>query len=235
MNAYPNIAVVASLIADPSRAIFLESLLDGRALPAGELAYMASVSPQTASSHLAKLVEGGLLTVEPQGRHRYYRIAGPEVARLVETMAHLAPPVQIRSLRQSEQLKRLSGARTCYRHLAGQLGIAICEALLAKGVLKEPAAVEERNYEITAEGYTWLKSFGIEWTGSSSSRRAIARQCLDWSERRYHVAGVLGEKLLNRLLDLGWIRTRPDSRAVDITLEGRAGLQESFGITWEAN
>ncbi|MNW31649.1 Helix-turn-helix domain protein [compost metagenome] len=209
--------------------------MDGRALPAGELAYMASVSPQTASSHLAKLVEGGLLTVEPQGRHRYYRMAGPEVARLVETMAHLAPPVQIRSLRQSEQLRRLSGARTCYRHLAGQLGIAICEALLAKGVLKEPTKEEERNYEITAEGYAWLKSFGIDWTGSSSSRRAMARQCLDWSERRYHVAGVLGEKLLNRLLDLGWVRTRTDSRAVDITPEGRVGLQESLGITWGAN
>ena len=162
MNAYPNITFIASLIADSSRSIFLSALLDGRALPAGELAYMAGISPQTASNHLAKLVAGGLLEVEQQGRHRYYRLANEDIADLIERMATLAPPVKIRSLKQSNQLQQLSFARTCYGHLAGKLGFSLCEALLKKGYLVEPKEAQSKDYLITEEGSQWFSSFGIK-------------------------------------------------------------------------
>ncbi|MCW3793629.1 winged helix-turn-helix domain-containing protein [Paenibacillus sp. LS1] len=231
MNVYPNIAVIASLIADPSRAVFLSSLLDGRALPAGELAHMAGVTPQTASSHLAKLVEGGLLEVEQQGRHRYYRLANKEIANLIESMASIAPPVQIRSLKQSDQLQQLSYARTCYGHLAGKLGISLCEALVQKGYLSEPAEAHSKDYQVTEKGTQWFTTFGIELQVKPGSRRAIARKCLDWSERRHHLSGMLGEQLRHRLLDLDWIRQKTGSRSVEVTETGKKGLYEVLSIS----
>ncbi|UPK45307.1 ArsR/SmtB family transcription factor [Paenibacillus pabuli] len=231
MNTYPNISVIASLVADPSRAIFLEALLDGRALPAGELAYMAGVTPQTASSHLAKLVEGGLLVVEQQGRHRYYRLADKEVAFLIETMASIAAPVQVRSLKQSNQLQHLSFARTCYGHLAGKLGIALCEALLREGYLEEPEDEQDKDYHITEKGVQWFTSFGIILKGKAGSRRAVARKCLDWSERRHHISGVLGDELGRRLSELDWTRQKAGSRSVEVTAAGKKGLYEVLGIS----
>ncbi|WP_062833110.1 ArsR/SmtB family transcription factor [Paenibacillus amylolyticus] len=231
MNVYPNITVVASLIADPSRAIFLSSLLDGRALPAGELAHMAGVTPQTASSHLAKLVVGGLLEVEQQGRHRYYRLASNEIANLIETMASIAPPVQIRSLKQSDQLQQLSYARTCYGHLAGKLGISLCETLLQKGYLSEPEEKHSKDYQVTEKGMQWFTTFGIELQVKPGSRRAIARKCLDWSERRHHLSGMLGEQLRHRLSELDWIRQKTGSRSVEVTDAGKKGLYEVLGIS----
>ncbi|ETT38831.1 ArsR family transcriptional regulator [Paenibacillus sp. FSL R5-192] len=231
MNVYPNITVIASLIADPSRAIFLSSLLDGRALPAGELAHMASVTPQTASSHLAKLVEGGLLEVEQQGRHRYYRLANKEIANLIETMASIAPPVQIRSLKQSDQLQQLSHARTCYGHLAGKLGISLCEALVQNGYLSEPEEAHSKDYQVTEEGIQWFTTFGIELQMKPGSRRAIARKCLDWSERRHHLSGMLGEQLRHRLSELDWIRQKTGSRSVEVTEAGKKGLYEMLSIS----
>ncbi|MEC0128578.1 ArsR/SmtB family transcription factor [Paenibacillus pabuli] len=231
MNAYPNISVIASLIADPSRAVFLEALLDGRALPAGELAYMAGVTPQTASNHLAKLVEGGLLVVERQGRHRYYRLASKEIAFLIETMGSIAPPVQVRSLKQSNQLQQLSFARTCYGHLAGKLGISLCEALLREGYLVDPEDEQAKDYHITERGYQWFTSFGIELQVKPGSRRAIARKCLDWSERRHHLSGLLGEQLERRLSHLEWTRQKSGSRSVEVTEAGKKGLYEMLGIS----
>jgi len=231
MNVYPNITVIASLIADPSRAIFLSSLLDGRALPAGELAHMAGVTPQTASSHLAKLVEGGLLEVEQQGRHRYYRLASKEIANLIETMASIAPPVQIRSLKQSNQLQQLSYARTCYGHLAGKLGISLCETLIQKGYLSEPEETHSKDYQVTEKGMQWFTTFGIELQVKPGSRRAIARKCLDWSERRHHLSGMLGEQLRHRLSELDWIRQKTGSRSVEVTEAGKKGLYEVLGIS----
>ncbi|MDT9721258.1 helix-turn-helix domain-containing protein [Paenibacillus sp. ClWae2A] len=231
MNVYPNITVIASLIADPSRAIFLSSLLDGRALPAGELAHMAGVTPQTASSHLAKLVEGGLLEVEQQGRHRYYRLASKEIANLIETMASIAPPVQIRSLKQSNQLQQLSYARTCYGHLAGKLGISLSEALVQKGYLAEPEEAHSKDYQVTEEGRQWFNTFGIELQVKPGSRRAIARKCLDWSERRHHLSGMLGEQLRHRLSELDWIRQKTGSRSVEVTEAGKKGLYEVLSIS----
>ncbi|MGQ8870995.1 ArsR/SmtB family transcription factor [Paenibacillus sp. TSA_86.1] len=231
MNAYPNITIIASLIADTSRSVFLSALLDGRALPAGELAYMAGVSPQTASNHLAKLVAGGLLEVEQQGRHRYYRLAGQEIADLIEKMASIAPPVQIRSLRQSNQLRQLSYARTCYNHLAGRLGTSLCEALLKKGYLVEPKGEQGKDYLITEKGSQWFNEFGIKFQLKNGSRRAIARKCLDWSERRYHLSGVLGEQFVYRLLELNWIRQKAGSRSVELTEAGKSGLHEVLDIS----
>lgn len=231
MNAYPNISVIASLIADPSRAVFLEALLGGQALPAGELAYMAGVTPQTASNHLAKLVEGGLLVVERQGRHRYFRLAGQEIAFLIETMGSIAPPVQVRSLKQSNQLRHLSFARTCYGHLAGKLGIALCDALLREEYLLEPEADQAKDYQITEKGRQWFTSFGIDLQVKLGSRRAIARKCLDWSERRHHISGLLGEQLERRLSQLEWTRKKPGSRSVEVTDAGKKGLYEVLGIS----
>lgn len=231
MNAYPNITVIASLIADTSRSIFLSALLDGRALPAGELAYMAGVSPQTASNHLAKLVTGGLLEVEQQGRHRYYRLANEDIANLIEKMASIAPPAQIRSLKQSNQLQQLSYARTCYGHLAGKLGVLLCEALLRRGYLVEHKEAQDKDYLITEKGLQWFSSFGIKLQLKSGSRRAIARKCLDWSERRHHLSGLLGEQLVKRLLELDWIRQKTGSRSVEVTEAGKSGLYELLGIS----
>lgn len=231
MSTYPNITIIASLIADPSRAIFLEALLDGRALPAGELAYMAKVTPQTASNHLSKLVEGGLLVVEKQGRHRYYRLANQEIAFLIESMANIAPPVQVRSLKQSDQLRHLSFARTCYGHLAGKLGISLCEALLREEYLIEPKDETNKDYTITVKGFDWFASFGIELQVKPGSRRALARKCLDWSERRHHLSGLLGEQLNCRLSQLDWTRQIMGSRSVELTEKGKKGLYEALNIS----
>jgi DNA-binding transcriptional ArsR family regulator len=226
MNAYPDITRVAALIGDQTRAAILHALLDGRALPAGELAYIARVSPQTASAHLAKLVDGNLLAMETQGRHRYYRLASPQVAHALEVLSTLSPPVQVRSLRQSQQLQEVRLARTCYDHLAGKLGVELTQQLVQRGFLVEA----ERDYTITADGASWLKSFGIDPQAVKQKRRAFARQCLDWSERRHHLAGTLGAAITTRLFELGWIARVPASRAVRITETGREKLAEQFGI-----
>ncbi|GGH56102.1 transcriptional regulator [Paenibacillus silvae] len=192
---------------------------------------MAGVSPQTASNHLAKLVAGGLLQVEQQGRHRYYRLASQEIADLIEKMASIAPPAQIRSLKQSSQLQQLSHARTCYDHLAGKLGTSLCEALLESGYLVEPNEPQSKDYLITEKGSQWLSSFGIKLQSKPGSRRAIARKCLDWSERRHHLSGLLGEQLFHRLLELNWIRQKPGSRSIEVTEAGKSGLYEVLEIS----
>jgi DNA-binding transcriptional ArsR family regulator len=226
MNAYPDFAYVAGLIGDPTRAAMLDSLLDGRALPASELAYLARVSPQTASAHLAKLVEGKLLAVETHGRHRYYRLAGAHVAQVLEALTTLAPPVQVRSLRQSDLLKEVRHARTCYDHLAGQLGVELTRTFMVRGFLREA----DGEYRITEEGKRWFSDFGIDVEAIRKKRRSLARPCLDWSERRHHLAGALGAALADRLFELGWIVRVPSSRAVRITEKGREHLAQQLGI-----
>lgn len=224
MNANPNISFIASLIADPTRAAILDALLDGCALPAGELAYIARVTPQTASSHLAKLIEGNLLTVEYQGRHRYYRLASPQIAFVLETISTVAPPVEVRSLKQSDQLKSLRFARTCYDHLAGQLGVSICEALLERGYMTE------MDNNVTSSGADWLRNVGIHMERIPIKRRVFARKCLDWSERRHHISGVLGMTIASRFIELGWVSKAPNSRAVFLTDQGKEGLRKELGI-----
>ena len=223
------LAAIAALIGDPGRANMLAALLDGRALTASELAWIAGVSAATASGHLSKLVEGGLLRVAKQGRHRYYRIAAPEVARMLEGMMVVAAgtvasePVRRATPRISEALRV---ARTCYDHLAGRLGVGLADALVARGAI----VLDEEAGEVTKTGREWLADFGLATERVGRTRRLFCRPCLDWSERRPHLAGVLGAALCQRCEDLGWIRRERDSRAVTITTAGRRGFADAFGL-----
>jgi DNA-binding transcriptional ArsR family regulator len=226
MRSDPNIAKVASLIGDPSRVAMLVSLLGGKALPAGELARSARISPQTASSHLAKMVEGGLLTHESYGRHKYFRLASSEVGHALESLQAIAPSNPVRSLRESDRLKALHYARTCYDHLAGKIGVALTERLLELKLIVESG----KDFVLSAEGEKKLLALGVEIEGSPKKRRHFARQCLDWSERRHHLAGSLGAALTRRLFELEWIEKMPDGRAVRITDAGIKGFFDEFRL-----
>lgn len=226
MLADAAIAPVASLLADPARVAILWALLDGRELPAGELALLAGVTPATASIHLAKLVEAGFVGARPQGRHRYYRLTRPELAPAMEALAALAPPGQPRTHRQARIGRAVRAARTCYDHLAGRLGVAVTAALVERGALREAGG----QFEVTPEGEGWLGGLGVDVAAARARRRAFAPVCLDWSERVPHVAGALGAALLDRLFALGWIERTPASRAVQVTLEGRRGFRGTFGL-----
>jgi DNA-binding transcriptional ArsR family regulator len=230
MSADPNLAEVALLIGEPARATMLLALLGGQALPAGELAARARVTPQTASAHLARLVGGGLLEVRSSGRHRYYRLSGPEVGAALEALLRVAPAGAVRSLRQSEEARALRAARTCYDHLAGALGVALTRRLLALGLL----AQEGERYRVTAEGAAWLASWGIDLAALERGRRAVARACLDWSERHDHLAGALGAALAAKLFERGWIARVPGGRAVRLTAAGQAGLRRELGLVPDA-
>ena len=203
MNVYPNISYIAKLIAEPTRAIILDCLMNNQA-PASELAYMAKVSHPTISSHLSKLVEGNLLTVEQHGRHRYYRLANQEVAEVLEKLGTIAPTVQVRSLKQSSQLKQIRYARTCYDHLAGKLGVEITEKLLDRQFI----ILEDGEYIVTEQGKKWFLNFGINVDEADTKRRVFAKPCLDWSERRYHIYGWLGSAIAKLLLNRDGLRKR---------------------------
>lgn len=220
----PDIASAAALIADPSRALILSALTDGRALPAGELARAARISPQTASSHLDKLFKGNLLSVEVQGRHHYYRLRDARVAELLECLSIVARPQRPLTVPQRAAARRLRFARSCYGHLAGQLGVAITEALCAKDFLRD----EEPGYQVTAQGAGWLGGLGVDV--GSISRRPLTRRCLDWSERRHHLAGALGVALNRRMGELGWTLPVRASRAVRLTERGKAALRSELGL-----
>ena len=227
MSAEPNLAEVALLIGEPARATMLLALLGGLALPAGELAARAQVTPQTASAHLARLVAGGLVQAMSSGRHRYYRLSSSEVGAVLEALLTIAPTRPVRSLRQSEQAKALRTARTCYDHLAGALGVAITQRLVALGLLVQ----EGERYAVTTDGVDWLAAWRIDLDGLRRGRRALAPACLDWSERREHVAGALGAALTANLFERGWIVRAAGSRAVRLTAAGQAGLEQHLQLT----
>lgn len=227
MQSVPNVAQTAALIGDPSRAAMLTGLLGGKALPATELARIARVTPQTASSHLSKMVDGGLLVHETYGRHRYYRLSNPEVAQILEALSTIAPLKPVRSLREADHSKALRYARTCYDHIAGEVGVALTNRFLILGYLQEG----ERDFELTPMGTEWFEGFGISLVDLSQKRRQFARKCLDWSERRHHVAGALGAAFTNRLFELAWIQRVPDGRAVRVTENGLKGFQHELGLS----
>jgi DNA-binding transcriptional ArsR family regulator len=219
-----DVAAVASLLGEPARAAMLLSLMNGHAPPAGELAIAANVSPQTASGHLVRLVEGGLLAVETQGRHRYYRLAGTAVADAIESLMVLTPAAHKTDLKNGAPPAEgtLAYARTCYAHLAGWVGVRMTEALEQKGLLL-PA--RGKTFAVPDAGRAWFQDLGVPVPASPSGAAGdIARRCLDWTERRPHLSGALGVALARRLLELRWIAPVRNSRAIRVTVEGSQQL-----------
>lgn len=226
-------AETAALMGDPARASMLAALLDGRALTASELASHAGVTPQTASGHLARLVEAGLLGVERQGRHRYHRLASVAVARMLEGImavsAELRPAPAGRKLRVGPRDEALRRARTCYDHLAGEVAVAIADDMVARGRVE----FSSDGGALTETGAGFLAEFGAALPGRSS--RIFCRPCLDWSERRPHIAGAVGAAICQRCFDLGWVRRVAGTRALAITPPGARGLRETFGVRLESS
>ena len=227
------IAEIASLVGEPARAAMLVELMDGRALTATELAWVASITPQTASSHLSRLVSAGLVEVAQQGRQRNHPLSGPGVARMLEGIMQMASANELkrpRALVVGPKDAALRAARTCYDHLAGRLGVAIADRLIAQGAI----AVEDDAGFVTEQGVGLLAHIGIELPEGRDeavrSSRPICRPCMDWSERRPHIAGKLGVAICTHCLEKGWICRRKGTRALDITPTGRAALKDVFGV-----
>ncbi|MEU4469189.1 winged helix-turn-helix domain-containing protein [Streptomyces sp. NPDC024017] len=220
------LARLAALFADETRAACLLALLDGRAWTASELARHAGVAASTLSEHLSRLVAGGLLAEERQGRHRYVRLADARVAQLVEDLAAQVSPgtaLLPRNLRESSAGSAMARGRTCYDHLAGRLGIAVTDALTARGLLQQ-----ETGFALTDAGLAWFASAGIAL--ERRGRRPLARACLDWTERRPHLAGVAGAALCRHALDAGWCVRIGSERAVKVTAAGESALFDLLGV-----
>lgn len=227
-----DIAPVAALLADRARAAMLTVLLDGRALSAGELARVAGVSAAAAGSHLGRLVDGDLVSVVTQGRHRYYRLNGAEVAAVVEALSLLSPLVQVRSLRRSQWAKVLGQARTCYDHLAGRVGVALFDAMVGRGLIESRGEDDDpgrSSYEVTDTGEERFAGLGVDVEAARRARRRFAGHCLDWTERRPHLNGALGAAVTARLIGLGWFERGTSRRSLVLTGEGRGGLADVFG------
>jgi len=230
-----DIASAAALIADSTRAAILRALLPDRPLAAGELARLAGVSAATASFHLAKLLEGGMITVIRQGRHRYYRLAGHEVAAALEALGLISPGLPVRSLRQSREAAALAEARTCYDHLAGRVGVELLDGMLRRGLLEEKSGRTDQGdtsslrFDVTGAGTKELGSFGLNLLQLRRSRRHFAGTCIDWTQRRRHLNGALAAAITGRLFELGWIERGQRRRSVRVTPVGIEGLASTFG------
>ena len=239
-----DLAVIGSVLADRARCRMLLALADGRALPASMLAGEAGVSASTASSHLGRLVDAGLLMVTARGRYRYYCLASPAVAEMIEAVGRLAPAENVRSLKQGTRAYQLRQGRTCYDHLAGRLGVAVTAGLVECGALapapgRPPAGVAvahgSRNGAADVPGYT-VQPAGrprFEEIGAQLDAGCPVRCCVDWTEQKHHIAGLPGRVLLHRLLDLGWIARAPQGRAVRVTDIGHKGMLEWLGLDVE--
>jgi len=226
-----SLSSTATLLGDPGRAAILLRLMGGVALPAGELAATANVAPQTASEHLAKLVAGRFLTVERQGRHRYYRLAGVEIADAIEALLVLTARPSSRVASNATPIHgTIEHARTCYGHLAGWLGVRVAQSLLERGFIKGTHA---KAYTVTPSGREWLATLDILLPPNSSSaaQKKIARRCLDWTERRHHIAGLLGTALYKRFRELRWLAPIKDTRVVRVTVEGGIRLYDHLRIS----
>ena len=223
----PDIATIAALIGHPARAAILFALLDGQMLPARELARSAGVSPTAASGHLGKLVDGGLLVVRQAGRERLFRMAGSEVADAMEALAVVAKPAKLVALTQGLVVDRMRLARSCYDHLAGKLGVGVAEALLANKVIVRSGP---RDFRVTSQGRAYLADLDIDVALLQTKKRHFARQCLDWTERRSHLAGALGAAMLDRFFANDWIERTKFGRALRITPEGDRALERHFAL-----
>jgi DNA-binding transcriptional ArsR family regulator len=232
MASNASFARIAALAGDPARAGMLHALMDGRALTASELAGVAGITAQTASSHLARMTDAGLLTVEKQGRHRYHRLASPDVAHMMETIMQVASTLEPspRRLTVGPRDAALRAARTCYDHLAGRLGVALADAMVGAGY----AELGSDGGIVTDAGIAFLGHIGIDMEALQARRgkraaRVLCRPCLDWSERRPHLAGAVGAALCAHSLEKKWVRRLNDTRAVEITPRGWRVFREEFG------
>jgi DNA-binding transcriptional ArsR family regulator len=225
MKDGPSIAPIAALAGDPARANMLAALLSGKALTASELAGEAGVTPQTASSHLAKLEEGGLVLVQQQGRHRYFRLSGPDVAGVLESMMGLAARIGHSRTRTGPSEPALRRARVCYDHLAGELGVEMFDKFAARRLIAE----DGNQLKLTRPGEKFLREFGIDLEALSAGRRPLCKSCLDWSMRRSHLAGAAGAALLTRFYALKWASRDRHSRAVIFSRDGEAKFQRMLG------
>ena len=226
------IAEIAALAGDPARANNLTALLDGRAMTATELAFAAHVTPQTASAHLAKLTEAGLINATPSGRHRYFRLTSAKVAQMLESIGAVAIDSRPRFRPLSRQAAALRDARVCYDHLAGRLGVAIADAMIRRGYI----VLEDEGGHFTDSGTRYLTDLGIDlYDPALQRRRHMCRACLDWTERRPHIGGAIGAALAEKWLTLGWIARAKDSRAVTLTAAGERGFRDSLGLSLAAD
>ncbi|WP_320199396.1 ArsR/SmtB family transcription factor [Agrobacterium sp. rho-13.3] len=230
--ASPNtIAAIAHLIGDTTRANMLCALMGGQALTAGELSRQAGITAQTGSGHLAKMVDANLLSTVKQGRHRYYRLASRQVAHGIDALMNIAADGPKRHHPVGPKEKDMRTARSCYDHIAGRLAVAMADSLSTSGriILSDEGAL------VTDDGKGFLKDFGIDLDDGTRSKRPLCLVCLDWSERRHHIAGRVGAALLDRTLELGWIARRPDSRALRITPLGDRGFRDIFCLPADWN
>jgi DNA-binding transcriptional ArsR family regulator len=230
MKAGPDIAMIAALVGDPARANMLTALMTGRALTASELAHQAGITPQTASSHLSKLEAGGLIEPEKQGRHRYYRLTDPDVAGVLEGLAGLAARAGHMRVRTGPKEPELRRARICYDHLAGDLGVQMLDSMKKQRLVRQSKQV----IELTAEGGRFLaKTLQISAESLGHPRRPVCKACLDWSERRHHLAGTLGAALMARFTELKWAArdATPGSRIVNFTRNGEKRFAALFGAS----
>src|ERR1700687_1628033 len=228
MKAGPDIAMVAALVGDPARSNMLTALMTGRALTASELAHQAGVTPQTASSHLAKLEAGGLIEPEEQGRNRYYRLTGPDVARVLGGLAGLAARAGHMRVRTGPKDPALRRARICYDHLAGDLGVQMLDSLKKQRLVRQ----KKQDIELTAEGERFLeRALQISAETLAHPRRPVCKVCLDWSERRHHLAGTLGAAMMTRFTELKWAArdVTPGSRVVNFSRNGEKRFAALFG------
>ncbi len=224
MKEGPDIARIASLVGDPARANMLTALMGGTALTASELALEAGVTPQTASSHLSKLMDGGLLTLAAQGRHRYYALANSQVAGMIEAITGVAASVGPRRVRPGPRDAAMREARICYDHLAGDQAVAMLDSFLACGIVKR----DSDEIEIGTAGQSYFEAVGIDTKQLSAGRRLMCRACLDWSVRRSHLAGTLGAAIFDKILAEKWARRDPESRAVVFSPKGKLAFAKTF-------
>ena len=228
MKAGPDIAMVAALVGDPARSNMLTALMTGRALTASELAHQAGITPQTASSHLAKLEAGGLIEPEKQGRHRYYRLTGPDVAGVLEGLAGLAARAGHMRVRTGPKDPALRRARVCYDHLAGDLGVQMLDSMRKQRLVRQT----KQTIELTVEGERFMaKNLQISAEMLAHPRRPLCKACLDWSERRHHLAGTLGAAVMTRFTELKWAArdAAPGSRVVNFSRNGEKRFAALFG------
>jgi DNA-binding transcriptional ArsR family regulator len=223
-------AEIGALVGDPARANMLEALMDRRALTAKELALLAGITPQTASGHLSKLLTAGLIIMEQHGRHHYHSLASAEIARMLESMQQVASTQNIRhagrTIRTGPRDAAMRIARGCYDHMAGTLAVSMTDAMLGRGQIE----FDGDGGSVTDKGKSFLEKFGIDIAVAAQSKRVFCRPCLDWSERRYHLAGAVGAALMHRTLELKWVKRQDNTRALAITRAGQDGFQKTFGI-----